>query len=188
MEKKIILLIMAIIFIFMNACTLFRTNNTAENDADQDIAWIDFSFSQFEYQEQRDVVRNYFEEDFKDIERIYGDKDVKFGVAIEDLNADGQQDIIAVLAHSYYLGAAHDCFLCVYIQNDGAYAYYPISQIALGYDFENDKPRFIEDSKNEKYIGVRNSKDSAYKEFITPQQIRTWDGDGYEIFSERDVG
>jgi len=187
MKKSIFLLIVVIALASINACTLFCTNNATENDTEQDITWIDFSFSQSKYQEYRDVVRNYFEEDFKDIAEVDGEKDVKFGVAIEDLNSDGQQDIIAALAHSYFVGARYDCLLCIFIQNDEAYKYYPINQITLGYDFENDKPRFIEDSKSEKLIGVRDSKDSAYKEFITPQYIYTWDGDGYAKFSEIEV-
>ena len=90
-----------------------------ESKGEKDVKWLRFSTSDFT--NERELIKKYREKEIKDIEegKMGSDTVVKIGIALADVNNDGEDEIIALLSHKYYSSSQSNAVLGIYFISYG---------------------------------------------------------------------
>lgn len=159
--------------------TIKPDNNKAEQTTDksnkqhsENNLWLKFSLDN--YQHERDLVRSFYGKDIKDIEEgKYGsDKTVKIAIALEDVNNDGKNEIIAILFNRFFVGGTSNGSMEIFnINNSVIDKNVHVAQLYLDYTE-------IEDQQD---IGIDKNSGTSFSDFVVNKKRWSWDGKSYYL-------
>lgn len=164
--------ILFISIIFILICLLSTLIIMLNRDNGSSEIYPKFSISEFKA--QREYVKEYFLDELKEInDSPTLIKSTQFAIAIEDVNDDKIDDILAIISNPYFSGYQHNGLFTVFMSEKEEMKHVPLTEITI--DWNNLKTQ-----QQIKLI----DEDEDIMDIEIDSQLWKWEGNRYNKKSE----